>query len=48
MTQGELKNTGNHQILACELATDENRRFLTGPVNCEITDATPVSPSAAV
>ena len=33
MYQGELKNIGNNQMLACDPATGEMRRFLTGPVN---------------
>jgi hypothetical protein len=28
---------GNNQMLACDLANGEVQRFLTGPVNCEIT-----------
>ena len=37
MNQGELKRLGNNQMLACDPATGEVRRFLVGPVNCEIT-----------
>jgi secreted PhoX family phosphatase len=37
MYQGEFKNIGNNQMLACDPATGEIRRFLTGPVNCEVT-----------
>ena len=37
MHQGELKRIGNNQMLACDPATGEMRRFLTGPVGCEIT-----------
>ena len=40
MNQGEFSRIGNNQMLACDLATGEVRRFLTGPVNCEITGAT--------
>lgn len=40
MNKGELKNIGNNQMLACNPATGEVRRFLTGPVNCEITGLT--------
>jgi secreted PhoX family phosphatase len=40
MNKGELKNIGNNQMLACDPASGEIRRFLTGPVNCEITGAT--------
>jgi len=37
MYKGEFANIGNNQMLACDLTTGETRRFLTGPVNCEIT-----------
>ncbi|MEO8056909.1 MAG: PhoX family phosphatase [Burkholderiales bacterium] len=40
MHQGELARIGNNQMLACDRNTGEIRRFLTGPVNCEITGAT--------
>ncbi len=40
MYQGELVRIGNNQMLACDRSTGEIRRFLTGPVNCEITGAT--------
>jgi len=40
MGKGELVNVGNNQMLACDPATGEVRRFLTGPVNCELTGAT--------
>jgi secreted PhoX family phosphatase len=40
MHQGEFERIGNNQMLACDLATGEVRRFLTGPVNCEITGCT--------
>ncbi|MFT3663620.1 PhoX family protein [Piscinibacter sp.] len=40
MNQGELARIGNNQMLACDRTTGEIRRFLTGPVNCEITGAT--------
>ncbi len=40
MYKGELKNIGNNQMLACDQATGEIRRFLTGPTNCEITGCT--------
>ncbi|URI10340.1 PhoX family phosphatase [Aquincola tertiaricarbonis] len=39
MNKGEFERIGNNQMLACDLATGEVRRFLTGPVNCEITGA---------
>ncbi len=37
MYKGELERIGNNQMLACDRGTGEIRRFLTGPVNCEIT-----------
>ncbi|MFZ2648883.1 MAG: PhoX family phosphatase [Burkholderiaceae bacterium] len=40
MYKGELAGMGNNQMLACDRATGDIRRFLTGPVNCEITGAT--------
>ena len=40
MYKGELVRIGNNQMLACDRGTAEIRRFLTGPVNCEITGAT--------
>ena len=40
MYKGELARIGNNQMLACDRATGEIRRFLTGPTNCEITGAT--------
>ena len=40
LNQGELVRIGNNQMLACDRGTGEIRRFLTGPVNCEITGAT--------
>ena len=40
MYKGELERIGNNQMLACDRSTGEIRRFLTGPVNCEITGAT--------
>lgn len=40
MYKGELVNMGSNQMLACDTATGETRRFLTGPVNCEITGCT--------
>ena len=39
MNRGEFERIGNNQMLACDLASGEVRRFLTGPVNCEITGA---------
>jgi secreted PhoX family phosphatase len=37
--QGEMARLGNNQLLACDLASGEVRRFLTGPVGCELTGA---------
>jgi len=37
MYKGELARIGNNQMLACDPATGETRRFLTGPTNCEVT-----------
>jgi uncharacterized protein len=38
--RGEFQRLGNNQMLACDPATGEVRRFLTGPVGCEITGLT--------
>ena len=40
MYAGEIGPMGNNQMLACDRATGEVRRFLSGPTNCEITGAT--------
>ena len=32
-----MQGFGNNQMLACDPATGETRRFLTGPTNCEVT-----------
>jgi secreted PhoX family phosphatase len=40
MYKGELQRIGNNQMLACDRSTGEIRRFLTGPVNCEVTGVT--------
>jgi secreted PhoX family phosphatase len=40
MHKGEYQKIGNNQMLACDPATGETRRFLTGPTNCEITGVT--------
>jgi secreted PhoX family phosphatase len=40
MYKGELTNMGSNQMLACDRLTGEIRRFLTGPVNCEVTGVT--------
>jgi uncharacterized protein len=37
MNKGEMANIGNNMLLAANADTGEIRRFLTGPVNCEIT-----------
>jgi uncharacterized protein len=39
MNQGEFARMGNNAMLACDTTTGEMRRFLVGPVNCEITGA---------
>ncbi|MBP6902440.1 MAG: PhoX family phosphatase [Burkholderiaceae bacterium] len=38
--QGEFARLGNNQMLACDVATGEVRRFLVGPANAEITGPT--------
>ena len=40
MGKGDLKSLGNNQMLAADPRTGEIRRFLVGPVGCEITGAT--------
>jgi uncharacterized protein len=40
LNKGEMQRMGNNQMLACDPATGEVRRFLTGPVNCEVTGCT--------
>ena len=40
MNKGELKNVGNNQMLACDVASGQTRRFLTAPVNSEVTGVT--------
>jgi secreted PhoX family phosphatase len=37
--KGEMARLGNNALMACNPATGEVRRFLTGPVGCEITAA---------
>ncbi len=37
MNQGEMAAIGNNQLLACDVKSGEIRRFLTGPMGCEIT-----------
>ena len=37
MHRGEMKRLGNNQMLACDPATGEVRRFLVGPPGCETT-----------
>lgn len=39
LNRGEAARLGNNQMLACDVASGEMRRFLTGPVGCEITGA---------
>lgn len=38
--KGELARLGNNQLLACNPVSGEVRRFLTGPVGCELTGVT--------
>jgi secreted PhoX family phosphatase len=40
LNRGEMRRFGNNQMLACDPSTGAVRRFLTGPVNCEITGGT--------
>jgi secreted PhoX family phosphatase len=40
MYKGEFQRFGNNQMLACDPRSGETRRFLTGPVNCEVTGVT--------
>jgi hypothetical protein len=40
LLKGEHALFGNNALIACNVATGEMRRFLTGPVGCEITGAT--------
>ncbi len=37
LNNGDMAGLGNNQLLACDVGTGEMRRFLTGPVGCEIT-----------
>lgn len=37
LNEGPFKDFGNNQMLAADPATGEIRRFLTGPVGCEVT-----------
>ncbi len=40
LNRGAHQRLGNNQMLACDVATGEVRRFLVGPVNCEVTGVT--------
>jgi uncharacterized protein len=40
MYKGEYLGLGNNMMLAADVRTGETRRFLVGPVNCEITGIT--------
>ena len=40
LNKGEMVPMGNNQLLACDVASGEVRRFLTGPVGCELTACT--------
>jgi hypothetical protein len=37
LNQGDNQRLGNNQLLACDVATRQTRRFLVGPVHAEIT-----------
>jgi len=39
LNSGEFARLGNNQLLACDVTTGEVRRFLVGPVGCELTGA---------
>ena len=39
MYKGEMVNFASNQMLMCDQASGQTRRFLTGPRNCEITGA---------
>ena len=40
LLKGEMAGLGNNQLLACDVASGEVRRFLTAPMGCELTGAT--------
>lgn len=40
MYKGEYLGLGSNMMLAADVRTGETRRFLVGPVNCEITGIT--------
>ena len=40
LSKGEMAGLGNNQLLACDVASGEVRRFLVGPIGCELTGAT--------
>ena len=40
LRKGVHQALGNNQMLACDVATGDVRRFLVGPVNCEVTGVT--------
>jgi secreted PhoX family phosphatase len=40
MGRGDVRNLGNNAMLAADPRSGEVRRFLVGPVGCEITGAT--------
>lgn len=37
LNQGDYADLGNNQLLAADVTTGETRRFLVGPVHCELT-----------
>ena len=40
LNRGEMQRLGNNSLLACDVHRGEVRRFLTGPVGCELGGAT--------
>ena len=40
MAKGDMARLGSNQLLACDVASGEVRRFLVGPTGCELTGAT--------
>lgn len=37
LLRGEFRRLGNNALLACDVRSGQTRRFLTGPMHCEIT-----------
>ena len=40
LNKGEMQPLGNNQLMACDVQSGAVRRFLTGPVGCELTGCT--------